>query len=131
MISFLIPGTPKSTQPGSAVRLPNGRSFQPKKHPEWVAWCRLTAQLHAPKEPLDGPIWVNLVYSLPRPKSAPKSKRFPWSRPDVENFGKGLLDSFQGLLYHDDGQIVKLYLCKRYCDSEESPHVEVAMGELI
>lgn len=130
MLTFVIPGTPRTTQPGSAVRLPNGRSFQPKKHPEWTAWCKLCAMQHAPAEPLDGPIWVTLVYSLPRPKSAPKSKRFPWGRPDVENFGKGLLDSFQGLLFHDDGQICQLKLVKRYCDPDEQPNVEVSMGEL-
>ena len=130
MLTFIIPGTPRTTQPGSAVRLPNGRSFQPKRHPEWTAWCRLCATQHAPAEPLDGPIWVNLMYSMPKPKSAPKSRLYPWQRPDLCNFEKGMLDSFQGILFHDDAQICKMALAKRYCDPDEQPNVEVAMGEL-
>jgi Holliday junction resolvase RusA-like endonuclease len=131
VIAFTIQGTPRTTQPGDVVRIQGtGRRFQPKKHPEWTAWCHLIALQNAPPTPLDGPIWVNLIYSLPRPKSAPKSRRYPWQRPDVENYGKGLLDSFNGLLFHDDAQIVKLHMCKRYCDPEETPHVRVEMDQL-
>ena len=128
MISFFIPGVPRSTQPGSSIRLPNGRTFQPKKNTDWTSWVRLTASVHAPKEPLEGAVGVKLRYVLPRPKSVAKNVKHPFRRPDLENYGKGLFDALTDAgLWHDDAQIVVMHLSKEY---GEQPGVHVEADEM-
>lgn len=111
MLAFLIPGVPKATQTGSIVRV-NGRAFPVRRHSEWSAYCRLVAKQHAPDVPLDGPLRCSLTFHLPRLSSGRRA--FPNKRPDLDNLAKGVTDSFNGILWMDDAQIVELRLSKLY-----------------
>jgi len=111
VISFFIPGCPKATQTGSIVRV-RGRAFPIRRGTAWSAYCATVAQAHADGTPLEGPLIVNLRFLLPHPKD--KRKKHPVSRPDAENLCKGLLDSWNGILWRDDSQIVRLVIEKRY-----------------
>ena len=51
----------------------------------------------------------------------------PVRRPDLDNYVKGILDGANGLLWHDDSQIVDLILYKRY---DETPRVEIKVSEI-
>ncbi len=77
------------------------------------------------------PVAVEILFLLPRPKghystaqynagqvrkSAP---RFPGTRPDLDKLARAVLDGLQaGGALADDGQVVDLYVSKRYADGQ-------------
>jgi Holliday junction resolvase RusA-like endonuclease len=66
---------------------------------------------YAPPVPLEGPLVVFLSFTMPAPK---KTKNGYPRRPDLGNASKGLLDAFNGVLWGDDSQIVRLIEGKAY-----------------
>ena len=116
MISFFISGHPKSTQTGSVIRAGN-RLIPIRRGTAWSSICGLVARDNAPEHPLDGPVMVEMTFQFLHPKGA-KERRMPAVRPDGENLIKGLCDSWNGVLYKDDAQIVDLIVKKRYGDRE-------------
>ena len=67
---------------------------------------------------LDGPIRVELVCFLPKPKTPPKSRRL-WpcgQRNDVDKLARSCLDALTNRVWHDDGQVVELRAMKLYGD---------------
>lgn len=67
-------------------------------------------------QPLEGPVRVSIdVY---RKRKAG----------DLDGFFKGLLDSLNGVAYHDDAQIVELHA--RRFDDKHDPRVEIEIQEL-
>ncbi len=68
-----------------------------------------------------------MTFHLPRPQKP----RSPWpiTRPDCENLVKGLADSWSGVLWVDDSQIVALEIRKVYA-RDGAPGVEVEVEAL-
>lgn len=110
-VRFFVPGRPKTTQTGSVITV-NGRSFPVRRGTAWSSLCGLVARQYAPPSPFAGPVSCTLMFLMP----PPKKPRSPWpvTRPDAENLCKGLLDSFNGVLWEDDSQVVELVLLKVY-----------------
>ena len=85
--------------------------------------CSLTVDQYA-RPPLLGPLSVSLTFYRPVQKSISQSERErrlsnrskPVVKPDVDNYIKSTLDALNGVLWHDDGQIVKIIGEKRYSD---------------
>lgn len=65
-----------------------------------------------------GAVHVRVEFHFKRPKSAPKRRLYPTVRPDIDNLTKTICDAFNGVLWHDDGQVVALYCCKVYSPEE-------------
>ena len=114
-LAFFIPGVPRTTQTGSVIRLPNGRAFPLRRGTSWSAACGAVARQYAPSRPFTGPVAVTLTFIRARLKG--KARLYATTRPDVENLCKGLLDAWNGVLWQDDAQIVKLTLEKDYGDA--------------
>jgi Holliday junction resolvase RusA-like endonuclease len=110
VIDFFVPGIPKSTQTGHTITV-NGRSFPLRRGTPWSTTCGLVARQYAPPVPLEGPLVVFLSFTMPAPK---KTKNGYPRRPDLGNASKGLLDAFNGVLWGDDSQIVRLIEGKAY-----------------
>lgn len=66
---------------------------------------------YKPKEPIQGPVCVEIAWVFPYPSGTPYKKRLPLSwrtqRPDLDNMEKGVLDllTSEGFLL-DDSQVV-------------------------
>lgn len=99
----------------------------PEKSKAWkesVKW-QATSEKNRQRLPvMDGALNMRLVFMLTRPKSA-KNRLRPCVRPDLDNFVKAIKDGLNGVLYHDDGQIVDLIASKVYCDPGQNPGVLV------
>lgn len=80
-----------------------------------------------PTLPLGGALGVHTIFYLPRPKSV--KRMYPTTRPDGDNFAKGLLDALNGIVWKDDSQIVDLTIAKRYCDGPIG-RIELSVYEL-
>ena len=73
-------------------------------------------------ELLETPVSVFCYVRLPIPKSYPKSRREaclsgsekPMKKPDIDNIFKSIADGLNGVVYHDDCQIVSMNVKKVY-----------------
>jgi len=69
------------------------------------------------RAPLEGPLALEVVVYRLRPKSAPKRVTLPITKPDVDNYIKILSDSFTGIVWRDDAQIVRLRATKLFAET--------------
>jgi Holliday junction resolvase RusA-like endonuclease len=113
------------------------QNYTPSKHP--VQAFKRAVQEAALKAAggaiFEGPIGLSLVFVLPRPqnmtwKTRPMPRYPHVSRGDWDNFGKGICDSLNGLLYKDDRQICMVQLEKWVAAGGEEPHVVVTVQEI-
>lgn len=131
MIKFTIIGEPVaqgrprfSTQGGFA------RAYDPKKSSDFKQYVKMVAAGIAPSEILTGEL--NLIVDVYRsiPKSFSKKKiemalngtLRPTSKPDVDNYVKGIKDALNKVIWKDDSQIVSLTVRKWYSDK---PRIEI------
>ena len=64
---------------------------------------------------LTGPLGMTVVFTLPKPLSAPKRRRtWPCRRPDLDKLLRSTLDALTGEVFADDAQIVSLRAAKAY-----------------
>ena len=58
---------------------------------------------------LDGPILARMVFTVPKPASAPKKRRtYPWRKPDVSKLVRSTEDALSDAgLWRDDSRVVE------------------------
>ena len=59
------------------------------------------------------PLVVSIDFYLTKPKSVSKKRVFPITRPDLDNYIK-IIDAFNGVLWDDDSQIIRMLARKEY-----------------
>lgn len=90
----------------------------------------------APAGPkLDGPVAVDITFTLPRPKSARKADTWPSARPDIEKLVRAVFDSVTDAgLWTDDSRVARLFAAKVWPDYDpaalDTPGVLIAAVEL-
>ena len=67
-------------------------------------------------DPLDGPLIVSIYAWFKKPKSSKLA--YPTVKPDADNIAKAVLDSLNGILWHDDKQVCQLAVHKVYADRD-------------
>ncbi|GIQ67425.1 RusA family crossover junction endodeoxyribonuclease [Xylanibacillus composti] len=123
-------GRPRASTAGGFVRM-----YDPKKSRDYKDYVRLAAADHAPPELLQGPLAVMVIAYRSIPKSFSKRKAaaaeageiFPVSKPDADNYLKGVKDALKGVMWVDDSQVVDAYARKRY---SIKPRIEVIIRQL-
>ena len=122
-------GRPRFSSRGKFVK-----AYDPEKSRTYKQTLRLYAQdvfLQMPSfKPFDTAINVNIVVRRSIPKSFSKKARAaalsgdlrPITKPDAENYSKGICDALNGILWTDDSRITDLHVHKIYSDN---PGVEV------
>lgn len=74
-----------------------------------------------------GPVHVDMMFSLPRPKAEPKTRRtWPDRRPDLDKLVRAVLDALTGVAFHDDGQVVSMLATKDW----GRPGVEIVVSRI-
>jgi Holliday junction resolvase RusA-like endonuclease len=79
-----------------------------------------------PRPPYEGPLQIQIVVRIMKPKSKPKKVIYPTGIPDADNYAKLLLDALNGVVWRDDSQVVRLFVEKAYCTTER-PHQGFAL----
>lgn len=87
------------------------------------------------RPPLDGPLVVNVIASVPVPKSWTVKKRDaalagivrPTSRPDADNYLKIACDALNEIVWNDDAQVVDKRVTKIY---SEKPSLRIEIKPL-
>lgn len=130
-IEFWIPGKPVAqSRPRFARRGAFVQTYDAtpaKDYKSWVKSCALDhmAQHDVTMISRDVPLVMILVVNVERPK-AKKKALFVVTKPDCDNFAKGVMDALESILYQADQQIVRLVVSKHYSDR---PGVTVTLSE--
>lgn len=90
---------------------------------ELVRWA---AQEFAPPTLLTGPVSVSMVFGIQRPKSAPKKRVWPTTKPDIDKLVRLVLDALTHVIWADDSVVVQLEATKVYGE----PGVTVTVREI-
>jgi Holliday junction resolvase RusA-like endonuclease len=110
MIEFTVYGLPAPQ--GSKRYVGNGRMIESsKKVAPWreaVKWAAREAMAAAGiASPLDAPLVASMTFTMPRPKSAPKSRRHADRKPDLSKLIRSTEDALTDAgLIADDARIV-------------------------
>ena len=89
---------------------------------------------HAPKEPMEGPVSLKVVWAYGWRKSeSKKAKLMPYkwcdTRPDCDNLSKMVEDVMTDLAFwKDDSQVACLHFEKVWCSE---PHISITIEELV
>jgi Holliday junction resolvase RusA-like endonuclease len=77
-------------------------------------------------EPLDGPLVLRLVFTMPKPKSAPKSRRsYPDRKPDVDKLMRSVLDALVAAgVIADDARVVEVTRLAKVFPGEDREALE-------
>lgn len=87
----------------------------PKKLKPWRDTVGYSAQrAMAGRAKLIGPLALYVRFTLPRPKSAPKSRTWPHVKPDLDKMLRAIGDAMEGIVYANDSQIVVVAASKTY-----------------
>jgi Holliday junction resolvase RusA-like endonuclease len=92
-----------------------------QKEKEIVKW---QARAQYREEPLQGPLFVELLYGMKIPKQTSKVKYrqmlqgmiVPITKPDIDNLIKFTFDCLKGIVFGDDSQIAELAAKKFYSE---------------
>lgn len=138
--SFFVPGEPITE--GSVRTFTSGqRTIVTHDRGRKLEWWRIRVAHAAEKaakragwEPRhDGPVEVWAEFRLPRPKSAPKSRKHAQTKPDLDKLQRAIGDALapykrSGVL-RDDSRIVGWSAVKRYADDAHPTGVMVRVSK--
>jgi Holliday junction resolvase RusA-like endonuclease len=136
MIQFTVYGEPVAQGRPRATTI-NGhiRMYDPKKSSDFKNYVRLVASEHRPDKLLEGPISLTVKvykktlksFSKKKIAAAESGQLRPISKPDVDNYVKGVKDALKNVIWKDDSQVVDLHISKWY---SETPRVEITIVPL-
>lgn len=138
-LHFTVPAVPVAQpRPRATVRAGHAAVYEAKSGHAvhaFKASVRMAATGAYSGAPLTGPLWVQLRFVFPRPRSMfwkkrPMPRDFHAKKPDADNCIKSVLDALNGTLYLDDSQIADCRIEKWIASGDEQPCVEVFMGQL-
>lgn len=137
MIRVEVPGTPVAQgRPRFARRGKFVSTYDPPKsraYKQKVAICA-RASMDA-REAINGPLEVTVyIYRQIQQSGSQRLKQakldgkiWPAIKPDLDNYYKAITDACTGIVWHDDNQIVKAHIIKKYSDR---PRVVMEVEEL-
>jgi Holliday junction resolvase RusA-like endonuclease len=123
MISFVIAGEMRGKQRPRMTR--GGHVYTPTETRLAEAKvAKLAREAMGRRMPMSGAIALNIIVLTEPPKSAGKAEReqmltglkYPTKKPDLDNIVKLISDALNGIVYHDDRQIVSLWIIKEYAE---------------
>ncbi|TDV39548.1 Holliday junction resolvase RusA-like endonuclease [Paraburkholderia caballeronis] len=136
-VEFVVPGNPVAKgRPKFARRGAHVTTYTPEKTERYENLVKLAARdAMCSAEPYPGPIRliVNIGVAIPaswsmkRQAAAAAGDIGATKKPDADNVVKALKDAMNGVVYVDDGQVVDLWVSKRYA---RTPGVRIEAIEL-
>jgi Holliday junction resolvase RusA-like endonuclease len=141
MIEIIVYGIPGAQGSKRFVGMGGGRGIMVENSKKVAPWRQdvKEACLKAGKPHTPGPVKIDMIFTMPKPKSAPKRRRtWPSVTPDLSKLARSTEDALTQVgFYEDDARIVEYgRLAKVFPgedpDSLDSPGVRIrisAMGE--
>ena len=137
MIRLIVPAVPVA-QPRQRHAVIGGhiRNYTPTVHPVNAYKAAVMAAVaEAGITPIDGPVAVDVLFYLPRPKRLMRKKDpdgpIPHTaKPDVDNLWKSTADALSGLVWRDDSQVCRTRASKWYAEKNGVPRVEIEIAKV-
>ncbi|MDY7807586.1 RusA family crossover junction endodeoxyribonuclease [Burkholderia stagnalis] len=136
-VEFVVPGKPVAKgRPRFARHGAHVRAFTPEATERYENLVKIAAgAAMRGSAPYEGPVRMVVHIGLPIPTSWPAKRQASAAagligatkKPDADNVVKALKDGMNGVVYVDDGQVVDLWVSKRYA---RAPGVRVEAIEL-
>lgn len=104
-------GSPRAFVRGGVARVVSGATSEKTPLGGWrarIAHEASVAMRTAGLQPISGPVSVSAIFTLPRPKSAPKKRWAADRRPDLDKLTRAVLDGLTSIVYLDDCQVVDM-----------------------
>lgn len=136
MIQLIVYGEPVAQgRPRFARRGNFVTTYDPKKSRDYKDTVYSIAVEKRPDNLLEGPLSVKIKAFKGIPKSFSKKKMadaeagilLPVTKPDCDNYAKGVKDALKGVIWRDDSQVVRLVIEKMY---SAIPRLEVEISEV-
>lgn len=110
-------------------------TYDPEKSREYKDYVKRTAQEYAPERLLEGQICLRIdiykgclkSFSKKKIEQSERKELRPLTKPDVDNYAKGIKDALNGIIWKDDSQVVDLRVQKFY---SKNPRVEIRVKEI-
>lgn len=125
-IAFFVPGKPVPQGSMVSGRTKAGGTYyrhSNKKTEPWRAVVAYTASQNYSGPLLEGPLFLDMVFNMPRPKAhfnkaglRPDAPRWCQTTPDIDKLIRAIGDSLTGICYKDDKQIAWVKSLKVYSD---------------
>jgi Holliday junction resolvase RusA-like endonuclease len=123
--TFFVPGIPAPG--GSKKGFVNPKTKRVvivddcSRNKDWRASVALAGSQQF-SEPLQGPLSVEVVFYMPRPKGhfrangtrKPAAPEYPTTKPDTTKLWRSTEDALTGIAWMDDSQVVEQYAIKLY-----------------
>ena len=128
MPEFFIKGVPKPK--GSVHAYARGVAVHTKTSKEWEQIINFNLLQNVRTGPIfnEGPVFVELDFYLPKPKSA--RRKSPYVYPDLDKLVRAILDAMTGIIFKDDSQVTEIRTRKLYADNETSAGVKITVEAL-
>lgn len=152
LLTFQVPVEPLGWQRHESRAVPTGvrnsrgekvwraHAFNTERNEEWRGLVRSCLAPHWRRAPVDSGVPLALVVSFVhlRPKGHYRADgclradapRWKCSVPDGSNLLKGVEDSLNRVVWHDDSQLACLLVLKRWAGVGETRHVAVSVYDL-
>lgn len=115
-------GRPRASSIGGKARL-----YTPKATRDYESHVKALAHAEmCGQAPMEGAVSAEIWILVAPPSSMSKKKQrmaldgdlIPMGKPDVDNVSKIILDSLNGIAYHDDKQVTDLVVRRRYAHTD-------------
>lgn len=136
MIKLIIYGEPvPQGRPRFTTVDGHARAYDPAKSKSFKQYVKLVASQNRPPELLTGPIQMDVKiykgtlksFSKKKAEQAEKGELRPLTKPDVDNYVKGIKDALKSVVWKDDSQVVDLHISKWY---SATPRIEITIEEM-
>jgi Holliday junction resolvase RusA-like endonuclease len=133
MLEFTIPVKPQGkarhrTRVVMIGKKPVAMQYSDRKAKAYEQAIRDSVIAQYKGDPLDGPLIVSICAWFKKPKSSRLA--YPTVKPDADNIAKAVLDSLNGILWHDDKQVCQLTIHKVYADRDAIELEVMRMSEI-
>lgn len=120
-LTITIPGNPiAKKRPRFARRGKFVTTYNPQESEEWKFICLMQNQFKHDPIPAGTPIYLILCFNMPIPASTTKKMRLLMpqhtKKPDLDNMIKFVKDCANGILWHDDSQVISISAVKIYSE---------------
>lgn len=135
-VRIIVPGQPEPQgRPRFSRKGRFVQTYDPPKSKQYKERVKYHAKKYAPEILLQGELEIEVLVYKRNLKSFNKSQTVdaeakllrPISKPDIDNYAKGILDALKGIIWEDDGQVVDLIARKYY---SAKPRAEIIVRQL-